>query len=65
MLMNPSYQFNRSASPSNGDADAWTQLSPVLGSDARPYALHSRNSMLRREPSGALAGSVGPSTMDD
>ena len=33
-------QLQRSAKPSNGDADAWTPLSPVFGSASRPSSFH-------------------------
>ena len=33
-------QLSRSASPSKGEADAWTLLLPVLGTAARPKVYH-------------------------
>merc|ERR1712176_1670684 len=55
-------QFIRSAKPSNGEALAWTQFSPVLGSDAKPRFFQSAKAPPRSESFGASAGSVGPST---
>lgn len=55
-------QFILSASPSKGEAEAWTPLSVVSGAAFSPNFSQSAASIPRREEEGALAGSVGPRT---
>mmetsp|Transcript_11129 Transcript_11129/g.39342 ORF Transcript_11129/g.39342 Transcript_11129/m.39342 type:complete len:349 (+) Transcript_11129:67-1113(+) len=54
-------QFARSANASNGDADAWTPLSPTSQAAFSPRAFQSLAMMPRSASAGASAGSVGPS----
>ena len=53
-------QFDLSASPSKGDAEAWTPLSPTSGLASRPRASQSEKIFPLKESAGASAGSVGP-----
>lgn len=61
-LMGISSQFARSASASNGEAEAWTPLSPTSHGVGRPRETHCAAILPRRLPGGASIGSVGPST---
>ena len=56
-------QLSRSASASNGDADACTPLSPTFGSLLSPSDFQLLKISRRSEPSSAVAGSVAPSTL--
>merc|ERR1712176_392574 len=62
-LIDVSSQLVRSASPSNGDAEAWTPLSEPSGDAFKPSSCHASKMVRRMEPSGALEGSVGPRTL--
>lgn len=56
-------QFARSPSPSSGEAEACTPLSPVVGSVLRPSSFQSDMIIPRIDSAGAEAGSVGPKTL--
>ena len=56
-------QFWRSQSPSKGDADACTPLSPVFGADASPKPSQPEKRAPRSDSGGAMDGSVGPTML--
>ena len=58
----PPSQLRRSDSPSNGDAEPCTPLSPTSGFAARPSSCHRAHTCSRIEPDCAFSGSVAPST---
>merc|ERR1712127_155680 len=56
-------QLTRSAKASKGLAEAWTPLSPVLGSDLNLSDVQLLKMVLRNDPGAAVFGSVPPSTL--